>query len=398
MRRYRDLAKDSPKPSLSDTVPAVGQQLEIVGRSWNVSDHSSYDNPEGYHVDEWECARTDAAETAFLLRETGADASGETRWFFTRPIATSSITLDGGKPFADVAATVTTPPEALVYRGLAHGFDEQTDGTYHDDPGDQTGKTTWDYWDAKHEMNLAVERWADGRVECFYGRRIDPAKARLSGSATDQAGQISRITASVASGARPRAAVGAVQGCFVVVVLIIVSTIIAVVSTSVRGSFVDALTVIAAIVAASCLRYLFVSSQTAMVWLIALGVLVAGFCRFPPLTTLPGIALLLAVPAGAMFVLARSTTATGMELTRGTAVAAGIATAIAGGYHFYQYAPRPPSFGQFVLAFGPAPVAALVATVVAFGVGWMAGEPGGMAKEPGRKAEEPGRKAEEPSR
>src|SRR5687768_1289124 len=175
-----------------DVDPEVGLTFQLSGKRWTITDHSSYASPEGYHVDEWECeAAGKKSETAYLLRE----SEEEIRWYFTRPIPISAVTLSGGKPFAEVAATLTEPPDALVYRGLAHGLDETTDGTYAENPGESVQKTTWDYWDAKQELNLAVERWADGRVECFHGRRTDPKTMTIVGG---------RMAATLASGLRTK--------------------------------------------------------------------------------------------------------------------------------------------------------------------------------------------------
>jgi hypothetical protein len=341
----------------------VGLDLEIVGRSWSVSDHSSYDNADGYHVDEWECERSDGAETAYLLRETGADHSGQERWFFTRPIPISAITLEGGKPFADVAAGSTEPPPALVYRGLAHGFDEQTDGTYREDPGDEAGKITWDYWDAKEEQNLAVERWADGRIDCYYGRRIDPARVRVREAAAPASGLglVSRV-------AGTRLSMGHSETVGRAVVLFVVAAIGAVLAMAARGAPIDGLSAVIAVVALLLARLLFVSARSATAWLAATVGLAVAFSRFPPLSSIAGLALLAVVPAG----IARWLGSAGPDrraVVRNAAVAAGIATVAAGLYHFYRFAPVPPSAGQWGLAVGPAPLAAALAAAIAFAVG-----------------------------
>ena len=359
MRPYRDLPKGSPRLSLGDTEPEVGQGLEIVGRRWTVSDHSSYDNPEGYHVDEWECQSSDGAETAYLLRETGADTSGEVRWFFTRPIPISAVTMQGGKPFGEVAAELATPPDALIYRGLAHGFDEQTDGTYSEDPGDESGKKTWDYWDAKQENNLAVERWADGRIDCYYGRRVDPAKIRMSEAPT---------LSSWLSLASTRVSTGALSPAHRMVVVLVVAAFFGILVIATRNVLVDGLTGVVAAVAVFFGRSLFVSARSGATWLAVIVGLAALFSRFPPLTTVAGFSLLVVVPAAIARWLA-SATEDRRAMVENAGVATAIATAAAGLYHFYRFAPVPPSIGQYGLAIGPAVIAGIIAAAIAFAVG-----------------------------
>jgi hypothetical protein len=325
---------------VADTTPEVGQTLEISGKRWNITDHSSYGNNEGFHVDEWECERQNPSETRYLLRETDA----EVRWYFTRPIPLSAVSISGGKPFGDVVATLAKPPDTLVYRGLAHGLDETTDGRYAEEPGESVQKTTWDYWDAKHEVNLAIERWADGRVDCYHGRRIEPAQVVVLGGAGGASGTLSSVIwASVIAG---------------VVVLVLMMF---------GGTLEPALTaMLGAAVLVALAMSLRGSGRIRGGWITAALVLGVLFASYPPLTTVEGLAVLLLVPAALTRWIAMAPADGTATPARAACIAVAGATLAAGLYDYYRFAPVPRSFDQFVIAVGPAPLTGLVACLVAW--------------------------------
>jgi Domain of unknown function (DUF4178) len=94
----------APGSGLDRADPRVGQTFSFEGRDWEVTDHSSYWDDEGYRVIEW-CCECDDTE-AYLLKEV---REGEPdRWFFTRSIPRQGV---GDLP----AAPGATPPPALTY-------------------------------------------------------------------------------------------------------------------------------------------------------------------------------------------------------------------------------------------------------------------------------------------
>jgi hypothetical protein len=341
--------------TLENREPEVGMALEISGRRWTVTDHSTYQNDEGFEVVEWEVERADGNETAYLLRESDESV----RWFFTRPIPISAITLSGGKPFAGVAASATEPPDALTFRGRAYGFDEKTEGTYEEEPGEAVPKTTWDYWDAAHQANLAVERWADGRVDCYHGNAIQPSAIRVLGS-----GAVSALRDNLTKGWKlaegsnvrlPHAVSALIPAGVLFFIVMIVTSAVETGLTVGLGVFV-----LVAVVAAAW------SSGPLLFWApISAIALAALFHRFPPLTNIAGVALLLAVPAGLAALAARRDVKTGPVLSA-TAAAVGGATFFAGLIRYYQFAPSPRTFGQYLLAIGPVPLTMIVAAVAGY--------------------------------
>jgi hypothetical protein len=64
----------------------------------------------------------------------------------------------------------------MVY-GKTYYYDSQTRGAYSAEgeaTGDRVERVTWDYWDADHRGNLAIETWPDGRLELYISQVIDP--------------------------------------------------------------------------------------------------------------------------------------------------------------------------------------------------------------------------------
>ncbi len=158
--------------------PRVGLTLLLEGREWEVTGQSTYWNEEGYRVQEWCCEIEDT--TAYLLKESGRKER-RTRWFFTREIPAEAVALEGGEALGDWLrrSRGASPPSALTYQGLAYRYEDTTEGTHEDESGKRVRKTTWDYWDARHAHNLAVELWPDGRFDCYHGAYIDPGQVQF---------------------------------------------------------------------------------------------------------------------------------------------------------------------------------------------------------------------------
>ena len=145
--------------------PGVGDTLLIERATWTVTSHATY-RSEGYHADEWECAKL--GTTAYLLKETEGDG---VRWFFTISVPAPAVTLPDGTALAPsiTRAPEASPPSALHFRGGVYRYETTTDGSYEEAPGRGVAKTTWEYWDAAHAHNLAIERWPAGRIEAYHG-------------------------------------------------------------------------------------------------------------------------------------------------------------------------------------------------------------------------------------
>jgi hypothetical protein len=344
--------------------PRVGQTLSYQGREWEVTDHSSYWDDEGYRVVEW-CLETDDTE-AYLLKEIHEGAP--TRWFFTRQIPRVEVT-PGIDPRGE-------PPPTLTQAGRAFRYAESTEGTYEDEPGQRVQKTTWEYWDDAHQQNLAVEVWADGRVDCYRGSYIEPDQVTAAEAAGGAAGvRESRGAGPMDTGAA-LAAVGAAMRArqarkdagpgnpflaaawafpFGYVVLFFLGR-----------PFDEAL--VGALPFAVFCGWISASRRAPGGFLVGvLGVLVVGylFWQFAPLTSPLGLAAVLGAPAAVAMWGRRHRERGRRSVIYLAALVVAFPALLLGFYHYHRFAPGPHSFDQLLLALGPAAVAGVGALVVA---------------------------------
>ncbi|MBI3455751.1 MAG: DUF4178 domain-containing protein [Candidatus Rokubacteria bacterium] len=370
------------RSGLEGADPRVGQTLRFDGREWEVTDHSSYWDAEGYRVSEWCCESEDTE--AYLLKEV---KEGEpTRWFFTRRIPGDAVTLPGGEglPAWLERHRGAAPPAGLAYEGRSYGYAETTEGIYEDEPGERVRKATWEYWDAAHARNLAVERWEDGRADCYHGAYIEPGQVTLlSGSSASEAsgvpgamsfGATALRAASDAAVRRGAVSAGARAtthaprlGENPFLVAAVVLPLAYVLPFFLGRPFDEGLAVALPIAALGGWAPALIRAPAAGgAAVLGLPVLAALFWYFPPLTSAVGLALLLGAPAAVAWVgRAPAGTRGRLPAIYAAAFVVALPALVLGLYHYFRFAPVPHSLGQLVLALGPAALGGGAACVVA---------------------------------
>ena len=353
----------APRSGLAGADPRVGQTLSFDGREWEVTDHSSYWNDEGYRVTEW-CCETEGVE-AYLLKEV---KDGEpTRWFFTRGIPRAAVTgLDPGRPAA--------PPGTLTYEGRTYRYAETDEGTYEDEPGERVAKTTWEYWDDGHQRNLAVEVWGDGRVDCYHGAYIDPVAVTLEAPLADdgpgEGGGMAAAASLIGAAARLAGAKAGAKGGgganpFVAAAVIL--PLVYILPFFVGRPFDECLGV--SLVVALLGGWLFALSGAPRAGGLALLGMALGtylFWTYPPLTSAIGLAMVVGGPAAVAWVGRGAAARRGLRaVLYAAAVTVGGPALLVGLHRYFWYAPGPHSLGQLVLALGPAALSGLTAIVIA---------------------------------
>ena len=331
--------------TLSDRNPRVGDTLLLQKEKWEITDVSTYKDKDGYRVTEW-CCETGQAE-AYLLRES---TGGAARWFFTRWIEPAEVALTDAAP-VQLAWKDGDPapkaPEALVSGGDTFVYADVTDGMYEGESGGKVRKLTWDYWNVPRTVNLSIELWGDGGVDFYRGAYIQDAEGELR-SARSAGG---RLMSS--------------QGRFLMAALHAPLWYLGTLFF-VGLPFDEGLVLAVPAAAISALRlppFLPVPYYAAAIAMAA--ALAAVFGRFPPFSSLIGLAALFAAPWLA------ATLAKGREdCERGDIrYLLSMSTALPafgwGAYHYFVHAPMPHTLGQLVSAMLPA----LLGGVCAFFIG-----------------------------
>ena len=342
--------------SLSEHDPKNGDVVHLKGVSYEVTSRDTYKNDDGYRVIEW-CLETDDTEN-YLLKEFD---KGGMKWFFTRWQTNDSVTLPDGTQLHEVLHGVKDmkPPTLLLHGGVQYGYDDTTEGTDEDDDGNKVDKTTWDYWDAAHQKNLAVEIWADGGVDFYLGYyiketdvSIDPGAAKDDDDDGDD------------DGADLIGLVGSFYGSSPFLAILTLTPVIA------GGLWVfldgdvsfDACVAIAAFISFSGALLQLAAAYPSAGWLCGIsGVcLVPVYFNFHPITHPLGLATLVLVPALVRFMGAKDPgDPAGRDIL--VAAAVGMPAAVVGLDMYFNYAPAPNTTGQFVVALVPALAAAAAA-------------------------------------
>ena len=161
---------------LTDGEPTSGEIVVIGDREWLIGEGSSYATGHGVEVDEWECRNGHAR--AYLLREGGS----RVEWLFAREVPLDSITTGSGVAFTR-CLTHADVPTKLTYREEIYQFEAKSYASYRDVEGQRTAKTVEEYYNPARQSKLSVERWPDGRVECYHERYLsaDDVEVRAGG-------------------------------------------------------------------------------------------------------------------------------------------------------------------------------------------------------------------------
>jgi hypothetical protein len=345
--------------------PRVGQMLTFEGREWEVTDHSSYWD-EGYRVIEW-CVESDDTE-AYLLKEIHEGAP--VKWFFTRRVPNDRVE---GLPAAGRGAT---PPPALTHEGKSYRYTESTEGTYEEDPGNRVEKTTWEYWDAGHTQNLAIEVWGDGRIDSYRGAYIEPGQVTLGESGEESGDEGSGARVAAAAGATGLGAVALKaaragkaapgRGANPFVIAMIAVPFIYIIPFFFGRPFDQCLAV--ALPLALLIGWLFGrSSAPGAGWIGLVGLAAVGyvFWHWAPLGTTAGLVTLMGAPV-LIGLWGRKHAERGRRaVVYLAALVVGLPALVIGFYYYFSFAPAPHSLAQLGLALGPAVLGAVAAMILA---------------------------------
>jgi hypothetical protein len=333
-------------PRLSEADPGAGVTILYDGREWRVTGQATYSTEEGYRVREWCCEVGDS--TAYLLKE-GDPKGGTIRWFFTREIDASAVAFDGGRRLAESFArgAEERPPDTLTYQGTAYHYADSTDGMHEDESGKRVRKVTWDYWDAGHEKNLAIERWPDGSFDCYLGSYIEPGQVTIRPAG--------RRGFHKRSQANPF-----LSGLLFLPIVYFIAFVIG-------WPFDESLGL--ALPIAAVMGWLAALPSAPVACMAALAAVPLGaavFWHFPPLTSVSGLVAVVAIPLAVGW-LAQKRGYSGRKPAALYPAAFALAAPLLGlgFYYYFNLAPGPHTPDQLFLALGPAAIGGLAGVLIA---------------------------------
>ncbi|MBW4683342.1 MAG: DUF4178 domain-containing protein [Microcoleus vaginatus WJT46-NPBG5] len=156
----------------------AGDRVKCHGLQWQITDYSTYQDPNGYETAEW-LLQSGGGTEYYLLREVDPQ-NPETlvHWYLASEIPHPALfqpnSEDNVLPnlWLDMQAQKTPYPELRCF-GKNYYFESQTQGSYEGDE-ENTSRITWDYWDRSHQWNLAIEAWPDRELHIYTSKVVKP--------------------------------------------------------------------------------------------------------------------------------------------------------------------------------------------------------------------------------
>lgn len=155
-----------------------GDRLNYQAISWKVTDHSTYEDPNGYETLEWTLVSQSGREYCLLQEVDPEDSESLVHWYLAEEVRSPQIREPGSNEVLTpqlwkAMQRGETPYAALQMYNRVYQFESQTEGSY-DGKSRETSRITWDYWDEDHQWNLALEAWENGTLFVYSTQEVSP--------------------------------------------------------------------------------------------------------------------------------------------------------------------------------------------------------------------------------
>lgn len=178
-----------------------GYCLKYHGVQWQVKDYDTYTDPKGYETAEW-LLESKTGIKYYLLREIDPqNPESLLNWYIAEEIRNPKIFQPGSSEnlvphlWQDMQRQQTPYPTLQLFHRL-YEFESSTQGSYEGNQ-EETSRITWDYWDAAHQWNLAIEAWpTQGELHVYSTKVVKPEelseiqKGRLQNLSGDFVGEV----------------------------------------------------------------------------------------------------------------------------------------------------------------------------------------------------------------
>lgn len=156
-----------------------GDLIHYHGVQWRVRDVSHYRDPYGYEMEEW-LLKSPLSKEYYLLREIDPEnPTAQDNWYIAEQLRNPAIYEPGSSrdlltSLASEMRSGKDPYPQLQTLNRIYTFESKTEGTHDSDDGSES-RITWDYWDATHLWNLALETWSDSSLSVYSTRKVNPS-------------------------------------------------------------------------------------------------------------------------------------------------------------------------------------------------------------------------------
>lgn len=156
-----------------------GDQIHYHGVQWRVREVSHYCDAYGYETEEW-LLKSPLSKEYYLLREVDPEnPNAQVNWYIAEQLRNPAIYEPGSSrdlltSLAHDMRSGKEPYPQLQTLNRIYTFESQTEGTHDSEDGSEY-RITWDYWDAAHLWNLALEAWSDSTLSVYSTRKVLPS-------------------------------------------------------------------------------------------------------------------------------------------------------------------------------------------------------------------------------
>lgn len=156
-----------------------GDLIHYHGVQWRVRDISHYRDPYGYETEEW-LLKSPLSKEYYLLREVDPEnPMAQVNWYIAEQLRNPAIYEPGSSrdlltSLAHEMRSGKEPYPQLQTLNRIYTFESKTEGTHDSEEGSEY-RITWDYWDAAHLWNLALEAWSDSSLSVYSTRKVYPS-------------------------------------------------------------------------------------------------------------------------------------------------------------------------------------------------------------------------------
>lgn len=171
----------------------ASDRLDYHGLTWRIDDYSTYTDAHGYETEEW-LLKSPLGKEYYLMREVDSSQAEPVTWYLAEEVRQPIIYDDssGADVTLELAKAMRShqePYPTLRMYNRTYQFESETSGSYISEDAQQD-RITWDYWDATHLWNLALEAWPDQRFIVYSTRTVQPEDF-TAGNPAAQLGHVS---------------------------------------------------------------------------------------------------------------------------------------------------------------------------------------------------------------